>query len=254
MLFWFSGTGNSRHVAALIARYTQDTTQNIATAMQQKKFEYTLKSGEALGIVCPTYFWGVPAIVDQFLSELSLTCSERPYTYAVFTCGGSSLNAVSLVRKHFPVDYFESVTMPDNFIIKYDMPDPADIKTCLRQADVALNRVYGIINRRETPKHNSASLFGIVATKSAYPGYDKLRHTSAFHVNDACIGCGLCAEICPDLAISLSDGKPFWTAPMCSLCLACVHRCPASAIQFGSKTAKRRRYMHPDLAAVPAKG
>jgi Fe-S-cluster-containing dehydrogenase component len=53
-----------------------------------------------------------------------------------------------------------------------------------------------------------------------------------------CIGCGICASVCPFGAIHFSGGK----AIKCDLCLdrlkegrppACVEMCPAMATQFG---------------------
>ena len=247
MIFWFSGTGNSRHVAGRIARYTNDRTQSIADAVQNERYAYSLVGKEPLGIVCPTYYVGIPAMVDAFLEKLTIESAGRPYTYVIFTCGGSPCNAVSLIRKHLPVDYTDFVAMPDNFVIKYDMRDPADIRMCLDNAERSLNKIYGVINRREIPKKRSDGLLNLLMTRALYPNYDKTRQTASFHADDACTGCGFCAEVCPDKAIELRGGKPVWNAPLCDLCLACVHRCPAKALQFGSKTAKHRRYVHPDL-------
>lgn len=247
MIFWFSGTGNSRHVAGRIARYTNDQTQSIADAIQRGQYTYTLGKNEPLGFVCPTYYVGIPAIVDAFLQKLTITNASHPYTYVIFTCGGSPCNAVSLIKKYLPVDYTDFVTMPDNFIVKYDMREPEDIRMCLNKAEQSLNKIYGVINRREIPKTKSDGLLNLLMTRGLYPGYDKRRQTASFHVDAACTGCGLCAEICPDKVIAMRNGKPSWNTPLCDLCLACVHRCPAMALQFGDKTAKHRRYVHPDL-------
>ncbi len=253
MIFWFSGTGNSRHVAGRIAQYTNDETQSIPDAVARGQYTYTLGPHEPLGIVCPTYYVGIPAMVETFLEKLTITSAKRPYTYVIFTCGGSPCNAASQVIKHFPVDYTDFVTMPDNFIVKYDMRDPADLQQCLRTAEQSLNKIYGIINRREIPKKRNDGLLNLLMTRGLYPGYDKIRQTSGFHVDDTCTGCGFCAKICPDQAIKLSDGKPSWTAAMCDLCLACVHRCPVAAMQFGNRTSKHKRYQHPDLLQQSAK-
>ncbi|MBN1875605.1 MAG: EFR1 family ferrodoxin [Anaerolineae bacterium] len=74
----------------------------------------------------------------------------------------------------------------------------------------------------------------------------------AFHVDEHCIGCGNCARICPVRNIRMVDNagdshrKPQWQQ-RCEQCFACLQWCPQQAIQFGSNTAGRKRYHHPDV-------
>ena len=61
----------------------------------------------------------------------------------------------------------------------------------------------------------------------------------------AVIGCGLCAKNCPEQAIRMQAGKPFWVKEKCAACLECLHRCPKFAIQYGEKTKHHGQYLHP---------
>ena len=72
------------------------------------------------------------------------------------------------------------------------------------------------------------------------------------HVNESCVGCGLCAKNCPVSAIELRAGRPVWTKKQCVMCLSCLHRCPKFAIQYGGKTAKHGQYVHPLYEGVPS--
>ena len=62
---------------------------------------------------------------------------------------------------------------------------------------------------------------------------------------DKCLGCGVCADVCPDRIISMENGRPAWNADSCTLCLACLHRCPRTAIDLGESTMGKRRYVNP---------
>lgn len=42
-----------------------------------------------------------------------------------------------------------------------------------------------------------------------------------------CAGCGTCAKICPNGAVSMEDGKPVWNSEKCTFCGKCVNFCPA---------------------------
>ena len=66
-----------------------------------------------------------------------------------------------------------------------------------------------------------------------------------FNVSDSCTGCGICAKVCPAKNITLSDGRPVFRH-RCEHCIACVHCCPAAAIDYG-KSKGRARYVHPEV-------
>ncbi|MCF0121081.1 MAG: 4Fe-4S binding protein [Oscillospiraceae bacterium] len=51
----------------------------------------------------------------------------------------------------------------------------------------------------------------------------------AYKINDACVGCGLCAENCPVEAIAPSDGIYVIDESKCVGCGLCAENCPVSA-------------------------
>ncbi len=49
---------------------------------------------------------------------------------------------------------------------------------------------------------------------------------------DKCIGCSLCAEVCPHNVFELRDGKAVIVDfNACMECGACVNNCPSNAIE-----------------------
>lgn len=74
-------------------------------------------------------------------------------------------------------------------------------------------------------------------------GLDEVLHTDNFTVNDACIGCGHCATICPAYAIEMQeaasgkkkDRRPQWVKHDCFMCFGCLRLCPESAIRYGDQ-------------------
>ena len=51
----------------------------------------------------------------------------------------------------------------------------------------------------------------------------------AYKINDACIKCGACAEVCPVSCISEGDEKYIINPEECIECGACAEVCPVNA-------------------------
>ncbi|MBQ9973132.1 MAG: 4Fe-4S binding protein [Firmicutes bacterium] len=68
----------------------------------------------------------------------------------------------------------------------------------------------------------AAKLFGGNATRN-------ISHYEIVCDNDACIGCGLCAEKCPMHALTMEAGKPAFVDTSCVACGQCAKLCPVGA-------------------------
>ena len=250
MIYWFSGTGNSLFAARRIAAQTQDTAISMSDALKNG-ISFSARETR-LGLVFPVYFYGLPSVVSDFIDALDISCSANTYVYAVITCGGSIGNAGGVLRrklheKHIPLTAIYTVKMPDNYILMYDLPDDGTRDALIEDAKKELNAIaQSVLSARSVPQGNRRGPLPHLLSGVLAPLYNAQRHTKSFRVDGNCIGCGLCAQNCPIGAIEIQNGKPVWIKDQCALCLRCLHHCPKSAIQFGSKTASRRRYRFPE--------
>lgn len=72
----------------------------------------------------PTYFWGVPRTVAEFVDEMKVE-ADNPYVFAAATCGGLAggvlghLDAL-LKKKGLHLDYGITIPSVANFIEEYN--------------------------------------------------------------------------------------------------------------------------------------
>lgn len=247
MIFYFSGTGNSFHVAKQLAQ--QLDCEMIDMAVDRKKSqEFHLRENEPVGFVFPVYFYTLNHVVFDFIQNLNL--EGNGYTFAVITCGGSiggtgAYLKSELKKKGIPLDHVYSLKMPDNAIFYYDVCNQEQASESLIVAEQNLKEIMTRIEKKEVGGRSSK----LWVAKVMRTIYQRSTSTKKFFVLPECIHCGKCEKHCPEQAIHIRDGIPTWEKPNCVMCSACINRCPVKAIQYGKRTKKRNRYVHPDYNA-----
>ena len=87
MIFYFSGTGNSKWIANQLSKEQKEELVFIPDALKDRAFEFCLREDEKIGFVFPVYSWAPPAIVLHFIRQLSLKGYKRQYLFFVSSCG-----------------------------------------------------------------------------------------------------------------------------------------------------------------------
>lgn len=240
MIYYFSATGNSKYAAEKIAVRTDDKAINIADVIKNGIPEGGRQ--DITGIVFPVYFWGLPEIIKRFAEMPEVRNSLGNYVYCVITCGANTGSADKMLSKRLgrQLDYSFSLRMPDNYVILYDPCTKEKARKFLHHSDKELDIICEDVSSR--CQGRKGSIQGAAKSLVVPLLYDFFRTTGKFYADDKCISCGLCANLCPDDAITMKNGKPEWVKNKCQHCTACINRCPVQAIQFGKKTAERNRY------------
>jgi ferredoxin len=253
VIYYFTGTGNSYSAAARLCESIGDC---ILVPIASLPNDTIVPDGRCAGIVCPVYDMGLPEIVDSFARRLDIRDTE--YVFAVLTMAGVGVSALHqldriLKRRGKGLDGAWTVLMPGNFVPLYSPPTGAKKEKILDRANTRIDTIAGRIKRGEkippAPAPFSSLLWHLL-----YPGYIRNieRLDEKFWVTDDCIFCRTCAKVCPVENIEMVDGMPKWLHN-CQLCLACMHFCPTDAIQWGSRTENRGRYLHPEFGAKKMK-
>ena len=244
MVIYFTGTGNSRHLARIAAR---DLDDEITDA-----FEY-IKSGKPAEFhsekpwvfVCPVYGWQIPHVFSKFIRENSFRGNRE--AYFIIDCGsdiGCAGEKVELLCKEKGFHYkgAAEVWMPENYIALFKAPDEAEAEKIINEADIHMEQLVDYIISEESFPELKTNFLD--KCKSGFVNtffYKFIIKAKAFYATDKCISCGLCEKICMLNNIILAGGKPKW-GDNCTHCMACICGCPEKAIEYGSGTKSKRRY------------
>lgn len=276
MIFYFSGTGNSKWAAKTLALETGDTLVSIPEVINSD-CSFTLEKDEHVGFIFPIHGWRVPNIVKEFLTKLTIktlgedTSHVKHYCFCLVTAGDSIGKAMERFQQQL-----KSVTVNDALSLKavcsLIMPESyvglpgMDVDTKekeLEKKELASKQLKEFSNiLKQHPHKDSNQIWGwnqlirgpIPSFFSGPVGgfFERFLITDKpFHVdNRRCVKCGICANVCPVSDIKGGLGyEPEWLHNgKCLTCFSCYHHCPHHAIEFGKRTQKKGQYFYNKLS------
>ena len=237
MIFYFSGTGNTKWAASKLASATHEDLISIAPYMRADDSSHTLaepfilKENERLGFVFPVHGWRVPKLVREFISKMKIlrepsdasaenkakaddSLKNRPFTYCVCTAGDSigltieNLNEVISLNPSLQalgiteVLSSYSLIMPESYIgLPFMDVDPKERE--IRKKENAAQELAvvceEIFDRKEGISRLVKGPIPWFFTKVVGGFFENVLITDKrFHVEkDRCVKCGICANVCP---------------------------------------------------------
>ena len=237
MIFYFSGTGNTKWAASKLAAATREDLISIAPYMRADDSSHNLaepfilKENERLGFVFPVHGWRVPKLVREFICKMKIqrepsdasaenkakaddSLKNRPFAYCVCTAGDSigltienlnkvisknpSLQALGITE----VSSSYSLIMPESYIgLPFMDVDPKEreIRKKKNAAQELAVVCEEIFDRKEGINRLVKGPIPWFFTKVVGGFFENVLITDKrFHVEkDRCVKCGICANVCP---------------------------------------------------------
>lgn len=257
-IYFYTGTGNSLWTAQKLSAMLNDS-EVIPIALIGSNRVIT--NSINIGFIFPVHIWGIPSPVTDFLNRLESNSGK--YYFAVAVNAGQVAATLTqlknlLQQKNIKLSSGFSICMPSNYIPWGGAPSQAKQQQTFKEAMDKIGRIASSVHAKEErlPEKGPAwqNIFFSAIYRLSFAQVPKM--DKSFWADDKCTGCKICEKICPAQNIKMINGKPAWQH-RCEQCFACIQWCPEEAIQYGSGTAKKKRYHHPEitlkdmLACVP---
>ncbi len=247
MILYFSATGNSRHIAEVLAEQLGDSTVDAAMLLKEGKRPdfYSMKP---YVFVSPVYAWRIPRVFERLIKESRFRGNNK--AYFVLTCGDSIGAASGYVKRFAEKQKFmymgiAEIVMPENYIVMFEAPSAEDEGGIIQKATDRAMLLRDKIAAEEPFAPFKNTFVGHLCSDIVTPFFYRFYiGAKKFYTTDACISCGKCERVCMLNNITLKEGKPVWGKD-CTHCMACISRCPTEAIEYGKHTVGLRRYVFP---------
>ena len=259
-IYYFSGTGNSLHVARELQHRIPGSTLTPIVRLLGRDAIKT--SADTVGLVFPNFCLTIPIPLYDFLGKVDLASAR--YVFAVCTRGGTPSEAFDFInailgKQGKRLSAQLNVTMPWNHPLgPDDLIGTNTEERVLRLESEMLEKLgpfaESILESKEHLVEDTDASYEIPrwiwAINSLIPkslNYASHRHMYQnliqFFCDSNCVGCGVCEQVCLSHKIQMVGKKPVWREePKCYGCFACINYCPQQAIQIASRAPFYKSY------------
>ena len=239
ILFYFSGTGNTKWVADKIESKLcklDNTIHKVNIENVDEDVLNKIHNYDFIMIGTPIYAEMGPKLIQDFVNNIP-KAKEKIKCILYSTQGGNTACETEnmhkiLCDKGYDVVIKINIKMINNYYFSLGKkPDKAEIENILRNAEKVVDK----FSKGERYLENISKtrlFFGKIASKGFNKFLPKLSNN--LKSTEHCIKCGMCVRNCPKGNIVFENGGVVFHSN-CILCLRCIYVCPSNAIFYKEK-------------------
>ncbi|WP_367358497.1 EFR1 family ferrodoxin [Mesotoga sp.] len=239
---YFSGTGNTKYaVKQFLSHFEGSEMHSI-----EERMDFAVRSDgfDTILVAHPIYGSDMPLPMRDFLREHKAMFSGKDLitlaTQYLFSGDGGAL-AYRMVRREarrhmasLHINMPSNVNFPPLIRIQNGQAMKGKLAKANRKVDECAGRIQNG-GRIRNGKGPLCFLLGYFMQRLWYRLFVFGRYQHGIRIDqNRCIGCGLCAGLCPVENLEMTKKAPV-PQDRCVLCYRCVNRCPKKAITLFSK-------------------
>lgn len=248
-VFYFSGTGNAKRTAEWICSYSA------LNNLPSKAFDITkvdrnnigIEADDIVGFISPTHGFNFPPVMINFLLRFPKSVN-RNKAFIINTRAGMKfkkiffpglsgitqlLAALILLVKGYRIVGMMPMDLPSNWISLHPGLSDSAVKDIFEHRKPKI-KIFAdkILNGKRcyTALYDLIQDLLISPVAVLYYFIGRFVLAKSYIATSQCDNCGICINQCPVKAISLKNGKPFWSYK-CESCMKCMNKCPKRAIE-----------------------
>ena len=245
IVFYFSGTGNSKYIAELFRSYADAKCCSIE---EDTDFSKLIVSEKTIGFCYPVYGSRVPKLMREFVVKHSGMLIEKDLiifcTQMIFSGDGARALTDLFPAKKAKVIYAEHFIMPNNVCNLFLTPLDSDkkVEKCVTNAQRKMKLVCGDITAGKQKRRgfNPVSRFLGLFQGLAFPSLERSAMSKVW-IDKDCNTCLQCVLCCPMGNFEHMDNK-ITTKNNCMMCYRCINKCPQKAISVFLRGKVIRQY------------
>ncbi len=248
MIYYFSGTGNSKNVALWLSQQAKEKNIDFETIniAQINRLSIPQPEKDALLVfVSPVHGFNYPPIMLHFImrfpkgeNKVLLVNTRAGMLIGKYITPGLTgiafyLSALFLKLKGYAIKAMYPVDLPSNWISVH----PGLNKRTIEFLHIKnKERIYKFAQKVYSGKTDYKSLremiqdIAISPIAVLYYFIGRFLLAKTYYASGDCNNCDICIKACPVKAIIKVDKRPFWTFK-CESCMQCMGNCPKKAIE-----------------------
>ncbi|MCL2546822.1 MAG: EFR1 family ferrodoxin [Oscillospiraceae bacterium] len=247
VMFYFSGTGNSKYIAELFCQNMDAVAHSIEETVD---FESLIGGEEVIGFCYPVYMSRVPRIMREFVAQNMAALVDKKViifcTQWLLSGDGARTFTTLFPKRHIQVIYAEHFLMPNNVSNMFVLPMDSD-KRIEKRIEKAQHRIQAVCRNIENGIIRKRGFSAVSRVLGLFQGIFlsmvEKRANKSIKVTSDCTKCGICVSICPMANLVLNSDTITHTHN-CTMCYRCINQCPPKAITvvFHGKVKKQYQF------------